>query len=253
MSRDLLQDLNTNWAAWLTAMAEHVPNGEVRPSGVIPAASLGAPIPLFNQAFVFAQPSVDDLVGAVSWIGAKGLPFWVTAPDAHVDALRELAERVGLRPDADSMPGMTITLAEFSPTHPNGIEIVPVAGIGQLADVASVLAEGFGAPVEIAQSITPTSMLDDDRMVWLVGLVEGQAVACGQLIQTGDVAGVYSIAVREQYRRRGFGEAITGALLSAGLDRGCDVGVLQSSPMGQPVYARMGFEVVTDYHLFSPA
>ena len=47
--------------------------------------------------------------------------------------------------------------------------------------------------------------------------------------------------------------AFAAAALVAGRDLGCSTGVLQASPMGEPVYDRMGFETVTQYHCFSPA
>ena len=70
---------------------------------------------------------------------------------------------------------------------------------------------------------------------------------------TGDVAGVYAIAVLERYRRRGLGGAISRAVLAAGREHGCEIGVLQASPMGRPVYEQMGSETVTRYHHFLPA
>lgn len=253
MSRDVLKDSNSNWLAWLTSMAEPLPRGEVQSFGAIPAVSTGAPIPLFNQAFVFGEPSVDDLEHAVSWLGQRGVPFWVTAPAGDSDAVLEIAEAVDLSRSADSMPGMVISLSDFSPATPEGLEIEAVTDAEQLDAVAAVLGEAFGAPPEVARALNPDSMLEDDQMAWIVGLVEGEPAGCGQLLQTGDVAGVYSIAVREKFRRRGFGEAVSHAVLSAGRARRCEIGVLQASPMGRPVYERMGFEVVVDYHLFEPA
>ena len=43
------------------------------------------------------------------------------------------------------------------------------------------------------------------------------------------------------------------AVLRAGRDAGCRVGVLQSSEMGYPRYQEMGFETVVTDHQFEPA
>lgn len=88
------------------------------------------------------------------------------------------------------------------------------------------------------------------RCSWFITHIDGEPAACGQLLRTDDVAGVYSIAVREQFRRRGLGAAISWTVLAAGRDAGCSIGVLQASPMGEPVYDQMGFETITRYHLF---
>lgn len=61
MSRDELADLNENWAAWLRFTADHAAGGESPTFGAIRCSSVGVPMPLFNQAFVFAEPAVHDL------------------------------------------------------------------------------------------------------------------------------------------------------------------------------------------------
>jgi predicted acetyltransferase len=72
-------------------------------------------------------------------------------------------------------------------------------------------------------------------------------------MQSGDVAGVYSIGVVEEFRRRGIGDAMSRAVLRAGHEAGCQVGVLQLSEMGYPLYEQLGFETVVTYHQFEPA
>ena len=52
---------------------------------------------------------------------------------------------------------------------------------------------------------------------------------------------------------RGIGEAISRQVLRAGADVGCEVGVLQASPMGHPLYEKMGFEEVIDYRQLVPS
>ena len=149
------------------------------------------------------------------------------------------------------MPGMVLaSLADLPTDADRNFEIRPVADAALLADVAVVAADAFGAPLEVAGMLAPASMLDDEHCSWFLGYVDGDPAACGQLLRTADVAGVYTIAVREQFRRRGLGAAISRAVLAAGRDVGCTIGVLQASPMGEPVYDRMGFETVTPYHLF---
>lgn len=244
--------MNTSWARWLEALTDHVDTGAARRFGSITAASAGVPIPLFNQLFVFHVPARDDLATAVSWMSERAVPFWVTVPAPCLDDVAELVAEVGLVMDGESRPGMAVALQDLAEAPSSSVEMVPVTRAGQLEEVAAVTAEAFGAPLEAARTLAPASMLEDDRMRWFVGYVDGQPVACGQLQRTGSVAGVYAIAVREAFRRRGIGEAITWQVLHAGLAAGCEVGVLQASPMGVPVYRRMGFREVVAYHHFVP-
>jgi GNAT superfamily N-acetyltransferase len=223
----------------------------VRTFGAIRCVSVGVPNPLFNQAFVFAEPAVDDLACATGWLSERMVPFWVTAPESVARAVADLAESAGLDPSAGTMPGMVFAPLADLPDEGNGeVEIRRVTDAAQLEDVAVVTAGAFGAPLEGSRSLVPASMLDDDRCSWFLGYIDGVPAACGQLFRTADVAGVYAIGVREKFRRRGLGAAISTAVLAAGRDSGCSIGVLQSTPLGEPVYDRMGFEAVTQYHSF---
>lgn len=252
MSRNVLADMNENWAAWLQFTAEHAARGESGTFGTVRCSSVGVPIPLFNQAFVFDEPVADDLVSATNWLAERHVPFLVTAPDTVAGAVASMAESAGLDPTATTTPGMAFAPLAELPTEVDGeVEIVPVTDPAQLTDFAVVASEAFDAPLEAAGTLAPSSSLADDRCSWFIGYVDGDLAACGQLLRTADVAGVYSIGVRERFRRRGLGAAITTAVLAAGRDVGCAVGVLQASPLGRPVYDRMGFETVTQYHSFS--
>lgn len=254
VSRDQRADLNENWAAWLCFTADHAMGGETRTFDTIRCSSVGVPMPLFNQAFVFEEPRVDELARATSWLAKRDVPFWVTAPDSVAPAVADMAGAAGLDPTATNMPGMAYPSLERLTAEPTGdVDVVEVADSAQLADFAIVASEAFGAPLEAAATLAPATTLDDDRCSWFLGYVDGDPVVCGQLIRTADVAGAYSIGVREQFRRRGLGTAISTTVLTAGRELGCSIGVLQASPMGEPVYRRMGFETVTQYHLFVPS
>ena len=254
MHRDELADVEENWAAWLRFTADHAPGGESRTFGSIRCSSVGVPMPLFNQAFVLEEPAVDDVASATSWLSARDVPFWVTAPASVARSVEGMANAAGLDPMATTMPGMVhAPLADLPAGADGGAEILAVTESAQLGDFALVASEAFGAPVEAAGTPAPASTLDDDRCSWFLGYVDGVPAACGQLFRTADVAGVYAIAVREQFRRRGLGAAISTSVLAAGRDLGCSIGVLQASPMGEPVYRRMGFETFTQYHLFVAA
>ena len=251
---DVLADMNENWAQWLSFTAEHSPGGESRTFGAIRCSSVGVPMPLFNQAFVFDAPSVGDLEQATTWLSERQVPFWVSAPDSVAPAIADMAESVGLDPAAATMPGMAYApLGDLPVEEGAGVEFVRVTESDQLGELALVTSEAFGAPVEAAALLAPASTIEDDRCAWFLGYLDGDLAACGQLLRTADIAGVYTIGVRERFRRRGLGTAITAAALVAGRDLGCSTGVLQASPMGEPVYDRMGFETVTQYHCFSPA
>ncbi|MBX3315028.1 MAG: GNAT family N-acetyltransferase [Actinobacteria bacterium] len=252
MSDDLVHAMTNNWFAWLDFTSEHAA-GASETFGTIRCSSVGAPMGLFNQAFVFEEPETDDLVAAARWLSERDVPFWVTSPASLAPAVAAMVEPLGLVPGPGTLPGMAITPLTDLPVDGDGVEpILRVTDAARMADIGVVAGEAFGAPSEIVGDLAPASMLDDDRNAWFLQYVDGEPAACGQLLRTDHVAGVYTIGVREQFRRRGLGAAITAAVLAEGRDQGCSIGILQASPMGEPVYDRMGFDTVTQYHRFEP-
>jgi GNAT superfamily N-acetyltransferase len=247
-------DLHANWTAWLEGIAGHVPGAEVRQFGSLRVVATGIPVPLFNQAFAFEVPADVALREAVEWLSSWGAPFMVPTPADNVVELTQIATAVGLVESDWSMPGMLMPLGDVRQPLPNGLRVVRATEPAHLDDMAVAVSGGFGPPPEIARMVTPDSVLSgDDHNQHLVGYIDDEPVASAELVATGEIAGVYTVAVPEQHRRRGYGEALTAAVLAAGRDLGCTTGCLQASAMGQPVYERMGFETFTDYRIFEPA
>ena len=66
--------------------------------------------------------------------------------------------------------------------------------------------------------------------------------------------GIYAVGTVERYRRRGYGRAVTWAVLAAGVAAWkCELAVLQSSEAGVPVYESMGFAEVDRIFAFDRA
>ena len=61
-------------------------------------------------------------------------------------------------------------------------------------------------------------------------------------LHTGDVAGLYWVATRSAARGQGLAAACTVAATNLALERGARVVALQASPMGDPIYRRLGWQ-----------
>jgi GNAT superfamily N-acetyltransferase len=90
--------------------------------------------------------------------------------------------------------------------------------------------------------------LADQRVVVAVGYEAGVPVSGAAAIRSGSTVGIYAVATVERARRRGYGRAVTWAAIDAGRSAwGGTVAVLQSTALGMPVYASLGFVVVGHY------
>ncbi|MDG4759108.1 GNAT family N-acetyltransferase [Micromonospora sp. WMMD710] len=88
-------------------------------------------------------------------------------------------------------------------------------------------------------------------VVRLAGIVDGRTVATCTVSLGTEVGGIYCVATHSDYRRRGIATALTAEALRITRESGRRIATLQASSDGEPVYRRMGFEVVTRYRLFA--
>jgi GNAT superfamily N-acetyltransferase len=82
--------------------------------------------------------------------------------------------------------------------------------------------------------------------------VEGERiVATGVGAIHGSVGWIGVIFVSPDLRGRGLGTAITVAVCDTMRAAGCESLVLVATDLGRPIYARLGFRVSSEYHMFS--
>lgn len=256
MTRNLVADVNDNLASTFTNLADNVPNGETRSFGPIIGASSGIPARIYNRVFVFSRPSQDDLAAAVAWLADRDVPAAVSVADPVIDDVEPLAADVGLVRGGndwpESEPGMAMDSLDEIPPNETKADIVEVTTSEELDAFIAVATSVFGMPHEIAEQVYQAAFEAASNRLFLAR-VASQPAACGQLVQSEDVAGVYTIGVTEKFRRQGIGEAMSWQVLRAGREAGCHVGVLESSEMAFSLYEKMGFETVVTYHHFEPA
>lgn len=189
----------------------------------------------------------------------RNIPFLVTVAGPMLDQVEELADELGLERNNqlnwtsdDSHPGMALTSLNEIPPDQSVAAISEVTDSAGFDDFVTSFATVFEAPPDhIEQVYRPLLPATEGSL--FVGRVDGHPVACGHLEMVEDVAGVYNIGVVEEFRGHGIGEAISWAVLRARREAGCDIGVLQSSEMAYPLYQKMDFEMVVEYHHFEPA
>lgn len=137
---------------------------------------------------------------------------------------------------------------------PPGIVVDRVGDAAALREHVEVVASGFGWDAgDIASACRP-GLLASARWRGFVAYAGARAVSAAQLVLAdGGAAGIYFVATREDARGRGYGAAVTAAAVNAALAEGATTVSLQASPMGLPIYERMGFARVSYYRTFIPA
>jgi GNAT superfamily N-acetyltransferase len=91
-----------------------------------------------------------------------------------------------------------------------------------------------------------------DAYVVRIAMLDGKPAAVGMSYDHDGDCGIYNVTTLDHARGRGIGTALTAHLLHAARDRGCTTSTLQSTPMAEGVYARLGFRDLGRYLEHTP-
>jgi ketosteroid isomerase-like protein len=221
-----------------------------------PAFTMAAsPHATFFHNMVLVRDAVDPqtLLGAVrDFYVRRQRPFSIwTRP--HADgALDRALEARGFLP-AVSMPAMALLADPGTRCEPPGLDIRPVTDDAGRRDYLEVTAEAY-AVYQQPRVLTEDAFAALESVVGphiqgFVGYVGGEAVAAAAVYLTHGVAGIGWVGVRAAHRGRRYAEAVTWAAVREGFRRGGALASLQASPMGRPVYERMGFITPSEYRV----
>jgi len=207
-----------------------------------------------NAAFRTGDVSAEELLTrAQSFFDARGRGFsvWMRAGVPDDDDVAEAAQAAGLN-SVFEMPEMVLEKRAEERPLPPGVELRRVesaADADRFWQIATSAYSDNGFPPEIFSYYEDHAGLVADNAATFLAELEGKPVGIAMTIVSHGVAGVYWVGTLAEARGRGIGEAVTTAAVNAGLDLGGEIVSLQASPMGEPVYRRMGFETIYRYRL----
>lgn len=243
---ELAADLNLSqgWAAIAGGLG---PDAVRRASDLLACAS-GLPHPFFNPWFPLTRSvSPEGIDELEQWYQGRGLLGLGWVREGSDPALVGELDRRGIA----ALPGPPCMLMpdipEETPAPPAGLEIRRVDDASLLADAAVVLKAGFEMDDEAMAVLANPAQLDLEDFALFVGYLDGRPVASATISISNGLAGLYSVTTLPEMRGRGLGSALSWAAVAEGRDRGMSSAVLQSSELGMPVYAAMGFEPFGHY------
>jgi hypothetical protein len=177
--------------------------------------------------------------------------MWIRDPD-DADLEQEL-RRAGVAATREpGIPCMVIgrRLAEAAP--PEGIELRRVANRRDAEDYARVTVDAFDLDEETARAVFAGDGLLAPHVAAFVAFRAGAPVAAALTLRSGTTAGIYYVGTVAAARGSGLGDLCTRAATNAGLELGADSVVLQASIMGEPLYRKMGFDLLGYYRWYRP-
>jgi predicted GNAT family acetyltransferase len=205
--------------------------------------------PFANMAFGMNVPDAENRVRAITnRLKELSVPgyFWV-GPCTKPDNLFDLLIQNGWKHLA-TPPAMVADLANLAdPKLPEGFSLRRVRTSDDLAVWQDAVARGFKLPIEVAQMFSP---LLSDSMRFYTAYLDEQVVGTTALIIHKDVPGIYCVSTFPEFRGQGIGTAMTTLPLLEARREGYQMGTLQASTMGYPIYRRLGFFEVCGIQMF---
>ena len=211
----------------------------------------GLPARIFNQILIESDDAQPAAVQeAVTITRARGDRFVVNLRVGADDRLAPLMAELGLVPISDTpwLPGMALyPIPNSGEPLPPDHEIVRVTDERQIVDHITATVAGFVMPEAMVRELVTMATINRPTVAVYTGYTNGQPVSTGVGVRTGNTIGIYNISTVPDARRRGYGAAVTSRIAADALKAGCNVAVLQASPMGFPVYERLGYRTVVEY------
>jgi GNAT superfamily N-acetyltransferase len=240
--------------------ASLTPGGRIEEQDDEQLVSTPHQFPFVNMALrEHDRPDADDLVArAKDFFGSGDGPggtggFTVCARAGGVDAdLERAAKAAGLNLFLVRYPEMVCEHRVEIPALDQAAELREVTDTDGAAEYWWVCAQAYpslGFPADLFDAFS-TELLLCDEVRACVTYMGGEPAASALVALLDEVGFIGWVATAESARGRGLGEAVTAWVTNRALDAGARFTALQASPMGEPIYARMGYEEVFNYHLW---
>lgn len=136
-----------------------------------------------------------------------------------------------------------------------------VRSVRELTDFSHLFAANWDPPDQSAvmfyEHAGSVLLSENCAMKLFIGYLDGEAVSGSELFvsqgeQGEKVAGLYSVATRTEFRRRGIGSVLAWSAAREAQREGISTMTLQSSDAGKGVYARLGFKVCCRFAEYAP-
>lgn len=198
---------------------------------------------------------LDQLLGRFS---ARNVPIlWLLDPSSQPADLADRLYARGLK-EIEVAPCMARSLDhlfEASPL-PEGVNVREAVGDTDLGELSEFAAWRWGVPVEYRPQLR--EMLekfeigkpDSKTRMWLAWK-DGKPISKIGLYHGSGSAGIYGVATKPEARGLGIVSILMSVAMRAAKETGYDLVVLDSSPLAEKLYLRLGFITLAPLRLFS--
>lgn len=249
-----------NLQSAMSAYSRSTEAGEVARFPGLVLVSSGIDYAVFNSA-VFADAADHETIVRLAgearefYVHRKiGWSCWFCPElldDGSCPRLSQLLERWGLQCVAEHQCMMSDRVTPAARPLP-ALNVREVQDPQSRLDFIHVCVRTFGLPAAIARQIYGSERFWRGALRGWVGYAGGWPVTTAATEAAEGSIGVYSVATLPEFRRRGYGEAITRhSIREATTACGLECSTLQSTPAGLTLYRGMGYKPCGRFLVFA--
>jgi len=220
------------------------------------------PIPIlpYNTVLRFqVEQDVDKRIDQlIQHFNDRNVPLlWILHPSSVPIDLPDRLKARGLQ-EIEIAPGMARSLENLpaAPPIPKGVEIREAMQDHDLMELYGLAAWRWGVPEEYRLQLR--KMIEKFQIgertsktrFWLAWK-DGVPISKIGLYNGSGSAGIYGVATRPEARGLGIASILMVEAMQAAREMGHKLAVLDSSPLAENLYKRLGFITVAPLHLFS--
>jgi GNAT superfamily N-acetyltransferase len=200
-----------------------------------------------------AEGIYDEIKEIIGYIRKKEAPpFWIITPETD-RAVESVLESLGMMA-IDLLTGMATDLRAFSFKYDGKntgetLNLKEVSSPGQLPDWLHIVNKVIFKGKTLSQELF-TRIIGNPSIHFYTGYIGKVPAATSMSFLNPPSAGFYNIATLPEFRKKGFGTAMTAYAMIEAVNKGCTTGILHASMMGEPVYHKMGYEPYGEYKIF---
>lgn len=217
--------------------------------GVLLMAGANAYPGAFRNCVLRVDPRVpahEVLERARAFFRTQGRGYTLLARASRDADLIETLQAAGMTPLADS-PCMLVEAPVAEGALPAGIHIESMSELRHVQDVVRINAEAYEAlrlpAAETRVFFGKPQALLSPRVSGFVAYRGEEPVSTAMTLFSGAGGGVYWVGTAAGAQRMGLAELCTRLATNAGFVAGARAVTLQASPLGEPIYRRMGYTV----------
>lgn len=147
---------------------------------------------------------------------------------------------------------MCLGLADFEPKckNPEDFRVVKVNNSDELKIWFEIVKQDLFNGKELEYHIFE-NIMNEKEIAFFIGYYKGTPVSTAMSYNQYKVSGIYMVATKNEYRKKGFGTAVTMHTLKFTKENGAKLATLQATALGKPMYEKIGFKEWFKHHFYT--